>query len=132
VLTLSIGNRPSIRAGQAPATVATALVAGGFEGEAGGDPLPNPPVVHLAAKPMSADASKVWLKLQEKLPMEFPNETPLEDVLKYIQSCTTDKASFPDGLPIYVDPVALQEVEKTNISPITINLKGIPLATTLK
>ena len=131
---LSIGARPTIRAGQPSAMVATAAVGGGFGpvNAVGGDPLSSLPVVHLAAKPMSAEAAKVWLKLQDKLPMQFPNETPLEDVLKYIQASTIDKANFPEGIPFYVNPAALQEAERTQTSPITIDLKGIPLATTLK
>jgi hypothetical protein len=64
--------------------------------------------------------------------MAFPNEIPLEDVLKYIRASTAEKADFPDGLPIYLDPIGLQEAEKTPTSVITIDLKGIPLATCLK
>jgi hypothetical protein len=131
VALLSMGTRPSIRASQPSATIATASVGGGFAAM-GDDPLSNSLVAHLAAKPMSAEATKVWLKLQEKVAMQFPNDTPLEDVLKYIQASTTDKVNFPEGIPIYVNPVGLQEAEKTQTSTVSLDLKGIPLATTLK
>ncbi len=133
-LALSMGSRPSIRASQPSATIAAATVAGPVGGFAvmGDEPLPPSSVVHLAARPMSPEATRVWLKLQEKVPMQFANETPLEDVLKYIRSCTTDKADFPEGIPIYLNPAGLQEVEKAPQSPVILDLKGIPLATTLR
>ncbi len=135
LVALSMGNRPSIRASQPSAIVSTAAVGGAFGGAVnaiGDDPLPSSSVVHLAARPMSPEATKVWLKLQDKVAMQFPNETPLEDVLKYIQSATIDKHTLPEGIPVYLNPVGLQEAEKTPQSTVTLDLKGIPLATTLK
>jgi RNA polymerase sigma factor (sigma-70 family) len=69
--------------------------------------------------------------LEQKLPMNFPNETPLEDVIKYIRSAT-EGPGFPKGIPIYVDPQGLQEAEKTMTSPVSIDLEEIPLKTTLR
>ena len=43
--------------------------------------------------------------------MSFENETPLEDVLKYVKQAHQGPA-FPDGIPIYVDPIGLQEAEQ--------------------
>lgn len=62
--------------------------------------------------------------------MEFPFETPLEDVLQYIRDATRS----PDGweIPIYIDPAGLQEAEKTMTSTVSISLKGVPLQTTLR
>jgi hypothetical protein len=122
---LSMGNRPPLHASPAPVEPM-----GGFGGQAE-EPLQSGAVVHLAARPMSPEATKLWLKLQQKVDMQFPNETPLDDVLKYIEQSTIDKQDFPEGISIYVDPQGLQDVEKTMSSPVTINLKGIPLATTL-
>ena len=48
-------------------------------------------------------------KLDEPISMSFANETPLDDVLKYIRQATTTP-TFP-GIPIYVDPIGLQEAE---------------------
>jgi hypothetical protein len=63
--------------------------------------------------------------------MPFAQETPLDEVLKYIKKSTTSK-EFPEGIPIYVDPVGLQEAEKTMASPITLELQGVPLWKSLK
>jgi hypothetical protein len=69
-------------------------------------------------------------KLDEPIAMSFANETPLEDVLKYIKSATAGPNDT--GIPIYVDPVGLQEAEKTMTSPVTVDLEGVPLKTTLR
>jgi len=49
-------------------------------------------------------------KLDEPISMSFANETPLEDVLKYIKSAT--QGPNDTGIPIYVDPVGLQEARR--------------------
>ncbi|MHC5542916.1 hypothetical protein ACYOEI_32230, partial [Singulisphaera rosea] len=67
--------------------------------------------------------------LEEPIAMNFPNETPLEDILKYVRAATA-KPPRP-GIPIYIDPVGLQVAEKTIASPVTIDLEGLPLKTTL-
>src|SRR5207248_1636167 len=59
---------------------------------------------------------KVFERLEEPVSMSFPNETPLEDVLKYIKSATTSPKD--GGIPIYVDPIGLQEAEKSMSSPV--------------
>ncbi len=69
--------------------------------------------------------------LEEPLAMKFPQETPFEDVKKYIQEATK-RASLPNGIPIYVDPVGLQEAKKTISSTIAIDLDEIPLKITLR
>jgi Tetratricopeptide repeat len=72
-------------------------------------------------------------KLNERISMNFPNDTPLEDVKKYIEQSTQDEAAgLPTGIPIYVDPQGLQDADKTMASTVTINLEGIPLKTTLR
>jgi hypothetical protein len=47
----------------------------------------------------------VLAKLEEPVPMNFPNETPLEDVLKYIKQLSAGQSG--GGIPIYVDPQGL-------------------------
>ncbi len=74
---------------------------------------------------------KIAVELGKLIDMHFANETPLEDVLKYIRSCTTS-LEFPEGIPIYVDPVGLQEAEKTSSSPVVLDLSRVPLRTSLK
>jgi hypothetical protein len=73
---------------------------------------------------------RVLNALDQVIPMRFPHETPLEDVLKYIHAT----ALCPDGrgIPIFVDPVGLKEVEKSRTSPVQIELEGVPLSTTLR
>jgi hypothetical protein len=77
-----------------------------------------------------AKTKSILAKLDEPISMSFANETPLEDVLKYIKSAT--QGPNDTGIPIYVDPVGLNEAEKTMTSPITLDLEGVPLKTTLR
>ena len=93
--------------------------------------LPDAPQVFVQT-PMTEKSARIWLKLQEPVKMPFANETPLEDLLKYVRSATSDEEEFPDGIPIYVDPAGIQEADKTTQSPIVLNLEGLPLAFTLK
>ncbi|MDB5349654.1 MAG: prkC 29 [Planctomycetota bacterium] len=69
--------------------------------------------------------------LDKPIDMPFANETPLEEVLKYVMAATSGPG-LEDGIPFFIDPVALQEVEKTVSSPVTIRNKGIPLKVSLK
>ena len=65
-------------------------------------------------------------KLDEPISMSFNEETPLEDVLKYIKQATTT-ATY-QGIPIYVDPIGLSEADKTMTSTVrNMDLEGVPL-----
>jgi hypothetical protein len=79
---------------------------------------------------VTAANARIMKTLERPVPMWFPGETPLEDVLKYIQ----DRTEGTDGnrIAIYVDPVGLNEAEKTIRSPISIDLEGIPLKSSLR
>jgi serine/threonine protein kinase len=68
--------------------------------------------------------------LETPLRMEFPTETPLEDVLKYIQEST--KGFFKKGIPIYVASIGLTEAESNLQSTVKIDLEGVPLKTSLR
>ncbi len=72
----------------------------------------------------------ILAKLEQPVAMSFPYDTPLEDVLKYIKQATQGPSG--SGIPIYVDPVGLQEAEKTLTSPVKLDLEGIPLRRTLQ
>jgi RNA polymerase sigma factor (sigma-70 family) len=72
----------------------------------------------------------VLKKLDEVVAMNFAGGTPLEEVLKHVKAFT-QSAEFPNGLAIYVDPIGLQEAEKTLSSAVTIDLDGVPLRRTL-
>ena len=90
----------------------------------------------LVIKTMPGDEKRnqaILAKLEERVSMNFPSDTPLEDVKKYIEQSTQDEAAgLPTGIPIYVDPVGLQDADKTMASTVSLNLEGIPLRTTLK
>jgi hypothetical protein len=131
-LLLSICHRPApLQAQQPPAVVEPKPNSDQFE-EGSYQHLHSPSVVHLPARPMTLEATRVYLKLLERIPMEFPHETTLGDVLKHIKAATMDNTIMPNGIPIYVDPVGLKDADKALSDKIRINLKGIPLATTLK
>ena len=50
-------------------------------------------------------ARPILTKLDEPISMSLPEETPLEDVLKYIKQASTTKTYA--GMQIYVDPRGL-------------------------
>ena len=72
----------------------------------------------------------ILAKLEQPIAMSFGTETPLEDFLKYIKQATTEP-NYP-GIPIYVDPMGLQEADKTMTSTVQLELEGIPLRRTLQ
>ena len=102
-----------------------------------GGPLPGEegdgPPINDEYQPGGQDARSqvIRAKLDEPIEMPFESETPLEDILNYIKQATADK-DLQQGLPIYVDPVGLEEAAETRDSPVTINLSGVPLRTTLR
>jgi hypothetical protein len=64
--------------------------------------------------------------------MKFVEETPLEEVIKHIRQ-STKSSDMPSGIPIYVDPMGLQEAERTLNSTVRgIDLEGVPLRRTLQ
>ncbi len=74
--------------------------------------------------------SRILAMLDEPISMSFNEETPLEDVLKYVKQATTT-ATY-SGIPIYVDPIGLQEAEKSMTSTVrNMDLEGVPLRVTL-
>jgi hypothetical protein len=74
----------------------------------------------------------ILAKLEETVPMHFQEETPLEDVLKYVKSCTKSPG-FPDGIPIYVDPIGLNKADKNVHSTVrNLDTTDVPLKVTLK
>jgi hypothetical protein len=85
----------------------------------------------LARLPSETDP-RDWIikaKLEEPIAMSMPNETPLDDILKYIKQATASK--FYSGIQIYVDPTGLRRANKTMTSPVTIDVEGVPLRSTL-
>lgn len=73
----------------------------------------------------------VWAALQKRVPISFAQETPLWEFLQYIKTATVTPER-PEGLSIYVDPIGLEEAEKTIDSPISFDQKGVPLSKSLE
>jgi hypothetical protein len=93
-----------------------------------------PPVV--SGLPTSSDGvaaanARIWEALQRPVPMPFPEDTPIEDVLKHVQ--TNTRGTDGKGIPIYVNPIGMQEAEKTPASCIrNIDFDGVPLKISLR
>lgn len=83
-----------------------------------------------ASRDQSPKSQAILKKLDEPISMSFANETPLEDVIKYIKSATAGPGD--NGIPIYVDPDGLKEAHITTTAPVILDLDGIPLKTTLR
>jgi hypothetical protein len=81
-------------------------------------------------KDLHRENARILEALRRPIKMRFANETPLDDVLKYVRQAT----STPDypGIPIYVDPIGLQEAERSLNSTVQIDLEGVPLKETLR
>jgi RNA polymerase sigma factor (sigma-70 family) len=84
----------------------------------------------LAASDKNPKNQALRQRLQEPIAMSFSDSTPLQDVIKYLKSASAKTGQSP--VPIYVDPVGLQEAEQTPSSPITLDLEGVPLSTSLR
>jgi hypothetical protein len=61
---------------------------------------------------------EIYDVLTEPLILTYPDGAPLKDVLKEFKQITTGKPKLPWGIPIYIDPVGLQEAERTMESPV--------------
>ena len=72
----------------------------------------------------TAANARIRMALEKPVAFRFPEETPLDDVLKYVQEATAG----PDGkiIPIYVDPIGLAEADKTMTSTVRlVELDGV-------
>ncbi len=74
-------------------------------------------------------SQRIVAELAKPLSMSFANETTLDDILKYIKQATASPTY--NGIPIYVDPIGLQEAEKSLRSTVTIDVEQVPLRTSL-
>jgi hypothetical protein len=60
----------------------------------------------------------IYDALDHPLGLTYPDEAPLEDVLKEIRQRTTGSPKLKTGIAIYVDPIGMQEAEKSMLSTI--------------
>jgi hypothetical protein len=56
-------------------------------------------------------------RMTEPVALVYADDTPLEDVLKQIKP-RTKGPGLPNGIPIYVDPIGLQEANVSMMSPV--------------
>jgi|GEM_PF-2293626 len=77
----------------------------------------------------TAKTKAVLAVLERRLDLKL-EKVPLEDVLKSIKTATQGEGDT--GLPIYIDPVGLQEAEVTLRSPVSIDATAEPLKTALR
>ena len=62
--------------------------------------------------------------------MSFREPAPLSEVLAYVKESTTTPGR-PE-IQIYLDPIGLQEAERSADSPIAIDLRNVPLRVSLR
>ncbi|MDR3621304.1 MAG: sigma-70 family RNA polymerase sigma factor [Paludisphaera borealis] len=121
--------------------VAVGELGGGFGGGGGGanDGLPTDESYRLQIARVSAALSTldkspmnqaVLKALENPISLRSTEKTTLGQMLKQIK----DSVKTADGkkIPIYVDPVALQEAEKTLDVPVVIDLEDVPLKFSLR
>jgi hypothetical protein len=71
----------------------------------------------------------LW-KLNTPASLPTSGTMPFEDLLKTIKSVS--QGPNDTGIPIYVDPVGLNETEKTMTSPVNVSPKHQPIGKTLE
>ena len=86
--------------------------------------------VPVIAADKSPGTTAVLTELEKPIAMHYPDETPLERVVADIRQATQGPKG--SGILIYVDPLGLEEAEQAMTSPVTLDLAGIPLRTTLR
>ena len=84
------------------------------------------PAATPQAPPVSRRTAVILAKLEKRIPMVFANATPIDDVFKYIKQATQDGPNDPVALPIYVDPIGLQEAKRSLNSTISLRSGGYP------
>ena len=81
-------------------------------------------------RPLSVAAARTWLKLASPTDLPFEDGISLDDACKYIRQATAGPNS--PGLAIFVDPAALRKNHATMESTVSLNVQGIPLASSLR
>ncbi len=69
--------------------------------------------------------ARILEALEQPVSMHFADETPLDDVMKFIHSATN--GSGRDGIPIYVDPLGLPHHPSGPSTVRNIDLESVPL-----
>ncbi len=124
------GDNAKLLAFAAKAQLELAQGGAGFGGQA---PKPKKAAAGFSVSGHGKDPKSqlILRKLDDLIAVKFPDETPLGDFLKHIKDATKSPG-MPNGFPIYVDPIGLQEADKSMTSTVTIDLEGVPLRRTLQ
>jgi hypothetical protein len=88
------------------------------------------PWLPLIADGAGSANARIFQALERRIPMHFPDETSLGDLLEYIRKATATPTDH--GIPIHVDLISLRERERDMGSTVTIDADGLPLKTTLR
>jgi RNA polymerase sigma factor (sigma-70 family) len=115
---------------QGRAPLGGGLAQGGPRPEAPAQANPGPLGGKERAVPRADKTQQILQKLELNIDAEFPKGTTLEGILKHIKQTTTD-AAF-SGIPIYVNPVGLQEAKQTLTMDVIIKLKQQPVRVVLR
>jgi len=75
-------------------------------------------------------SARILDELERPIPMSFPAPTPLSEVLAYVKESTTTPGR--PQIEIYLDPIGLQEAERSPDSTIEIDLRNVPLRVSLR
>lgn len=68
-------------------------------------------------------------RLDRPIDLKF-EKAPLDDVLRFIKEAGAGAGE--NAIPLYVDPVGLEEAGASPASPVSIDVKGVPLARSLR
>ena len=71
--------------------------------------------------------ARILVLLERRIPIRFLEPTTLEDFLKYLRTVTAD--GHGKGIPVFVDPVGLQEAEVSMTSTLRAYSDDYPLKT---
>jgi hypothetical protein len=88
------------------------------------------PLVPWRTPGITAADSRILEALEQPIPMRFTDQNTLGDVVACVKNARLTPSD--PGIPVYVDPIGLQEAEKSLGSTVSIDLEGVPLKTTLR
>ena len=79
---------------------------------------------------VTAANTRILNLLEQPIPMPFHDDTPLGDIIEHVRRAT--QSLDGKGIPVHVDPIGLQEAEKSMTSTVLLgDLEGVPLKTSL-
>jgi hypothetical protein len=81
-------------------------------------------------KPDSPESASVLKRLEEKIPLQFPNKLPLDEVLKYIKASSAGPNDA--GIRYDFDEEGMNRAGLTRNFLVTIDIQDEPLKTSLK